>query len=199
MNQTNLDKTQLRDQLCQQRVSLSASQQAQKSEQIASHIIHSSLFKSAQTIAFYHAVNSEADPQSIKILSTPDKQFYLPVLAENKKQGILFAPLNDDSQFKDNKFSIPEPICSNDELISGKQLDLVLVPLLGFDKKGNRLGMGGGFYDRCFSFKNQSKTEKPILIGFAYGFQEVDSLKAEDWDVGLDYVVSESGLFRCGN
>ncbi len=188
------EKQQLRHQLRQKRNALSATQQKQKSELIALHITQSPLFNDAKEIAFYHAVNAEADPESVKAHSTPNQQFYLPVLAENDEQGLLFARLQDDSQFKNNKFSIPEPVCARDELISGEQLDLVLMPLLGFDKKGNRLGMGGGFYDRCFAFKRTLKVSKPILIGFAYDFQEVDCLQAEDWDVGLDYVVTESGL-----
>jgi len=188
------DKHQLRNQLLQQRKSLSKSQQKQKSKQIALHLAHSSLFNNATNIAFYLSVNSEANPESVKTHSTSNKQFYLPVLADDEKQGLLFAPLNDDSQFKNNKFSIPEPVCAPNELIQGDQLDLVLMPLLGFDKKGNRLGMGGGFYDRCFAFKNISNVEKPVLVGFAYDCQEVDTLKAEDWDVGLDFVVTESGV-----
>jgi len=197
MKDSLLIRKQLRQRLRQQRSALSISQQKQRSKQIASHIIDSSIFKDAHNIAFYLAVNAEANPESIKTPSTTNKQFYLPVLAEDDQQGLLFAPLHDNSQLKNNKFSIPEPICPSDERILGQQLDLVLVPLLGFDRKGNRVGMGGGFYDRCFSFKNTSKTDKPILLGFAYGFQEVDSLQAEDWDVALDYVVNEDGLFKC--
>jgi len=185
---------QLRQQLREERIALSANLQKQKSKLIASHIIESPLFKDAKKIAFYLAVNAEADPKYIKQNTKPNTQLYLPVLAEDEAQGLLFAPLHNDSQFNNNKFSIPEPICATNELISGEQLDLVLMPLLGFDKKGNRLGMGGGFYDRCFSFKRTSKARRPILVGFAYGFQEVDALKAEDWDVPLDYVVTENGL-----
>ena len=72
------------------------------------------------------------------------------------------------------------------------------MPLLGFDLKGNRLGMGGGYYDRCLAFK-KSKVKKPILLGFAYDFQQVDLLSAEPWDIGLDAIATESQFIHFNN
>ena len=71
------------------------------------------------------------------------------------------------------------------------------MPLLGFDRSGNRLGMGGGFYDRSLAYKQQRPEKRPVLMGFAYDFQEVESLLAEPWDIGLDWIAMESDLFRC--
>lgn len=191
-------KNKLREQLSQQRNALSALQKEKKSRQIASHVVRSNVFQGAQNIAFYLSVNAEANPASTQI--TPfesHKQFYLPVLAEAENQGLLFAPVHQSSEFKLNKFSIPEPQCLPEELITGENLDLVLVPLLGFDKQGNRLGMGGGYYDRSFAFKNTSTSIKPVLMGFAYALQEVPQLQAESWDVKLDYIATENGISQC--
>ena len=187
----------IRKQLLQQRKSLGSKQQIQASKAIAQHLINSKSYKNAKKIALYQAVNFEADPASLQIDS--QKQFYLPVLAKDKKQGLLFAPRHDNSKYTLNQFSIPEPVCPEQELLKGEQLDLVVVPLLGFDCQGNRLGMGGGFYDRSFSFKNKkpSTLSKPILIGFAYAFQEIEKIETESWDVKLDFIITENGVINC--
>jgi len=184
----NFKKDKIRKELLLKRGKLTATEQQQKSELIVKHVKQSESYKQATKIAFYHAVRGEADPSA---LMNNEKQFYLPILAKNKDQGLVFAPIDQNTRYKNNQFSIPEPIVDDQDLIDAKSLDLVIVPLLGFDLAGNRLGMGGGFYDRSFAFK-KSATKKPVLMGFAYDFQQVDALSIEPWDVGLDAVVTES-------
>ncbi len=189
-------KQKIRNQLLQKRKLQNKNLQKQRSETIARHLLESEHFKSANNIGLYLAVNSEADPASLRASS--HKQFYLPVLANDEKQGLLFAPSQENSEYKSNKFSIPEPVCPTQEQLKGEQLDLVVVPLVGFDRHGNRLGMGGGFYDRCFSFKNkQQSSSPPVLVGFAYALQETKDIKPEDWDVKLDLIVTENGIINC--
>lgn len=181
---------QIRKRLRTQRAELSIESFNSMSSAIAKTVRKSNAFKNAQRIGFYHSVRGEADPVSLK---TSDKHFFLPVLSRDLTEGLVFIELNDNTQFENNKFSIPEPIYDEEKIVPASSLDLVIVPLLGFDKSGNRLGMGGGFYDRCFAFKKQQNT-KPLLMGYAYDFQEVDSLSPESWDVGLDMIATESGL-----
>lgn len=199
MKDSHYSRQALRERLREKRSSISLKEQKETSRKIASHVTSSNVFNSARNIAFYLAVNAEADPSSIQNNTyTPKKQFYLPTLAKDENQGLLFAPANQDSQYTLNRFNIPEPDCSSGELITGEKLDLVIVPLVGFDKSGNRLGMGGGYYDRSFAFTNSlTAPAKPILMGFAYAFQEVDTLKEESWDVRLDYIATDVGLFKC--
>jgi 5-formyltetrahydrofolate cyclo-ligase len=72
-------------------------------------------------------------------------------------------------------------------------LDLVLTPLVGFDHKGNRLGMGGGYYDRSFAFLlRRQNWKKPRLVGLAYDFQQLDKLPAKNWDVPLTAVATDT-------
>lgn len=183
-------KDQIRQKLRTQRAELPIDLFNSMSSNIAENVRNSDVFKHAKKIGFYHSVRGEADPSSLK---TEDKQFYLPVLSKNKNEGLVFIELNADTKFENNKFAIPEPVYDADKIVAGSTLDLVLVPLLGFDKDGHRLGMGGGFYDRCFAFKKHNNTN-PILMGYAYDFQEVDSLEPESWDVDLDMIATESGL-----
>ena len=188
----SVNKEDTRKRLRLERSQLSNSSQQKISALIIEQIKQSDVFKQATNIAFYHAVRGEADPLEIaKFASSKDKHFFLPLVSDNKNQGLLFAPVTPSTQYKNNQFSIPEPIVKPNELINAESLDLVIMPLLGFDKNGNRLGMGGGFYDRTFAFK-QSGVKKPVLMGFAYDFQEVSTLDAEPWDIGLDMIVTES-------
>ena len=196
MAASNQNKDSLRTLILNERGEHSKASHQQKSEYIVKQVSQSPPFKKAKRVAFYFAIRGEADPQKLmRENHTNNKTFYLPVLSPNIKQGLLFAPIKKNTQYKNNKFSIPEPICDHNDLLTGDSLDLVLMPLLGFDKQGNRLGMGGGFYDRTFSFK-RSKKSKPILMGFAYDFQEIETLKTEDWDIPMDYIATESKLFK---
>ena len=187
------DKQSLRKTLRQQRNDLSSTLQQKKSASIVSKIAQSSVYASANHIAFYYPVDGEVDPLPLAKLghsATGTKQFYLPIL-QGDNEPLLFAPVCSQSEYVNNRFSIPEPLYNDNDLITGYALDLVLMPLLGFDKQGNRLGMGGGFYDRTFTFKQQ-KSRKPLLMGIAYELQETAPLKAENWDIPLDYIVTES-------
>ena len=73
------------------------------------------------------------------------------------------------------------------------QLDIVLLPLLAFDDRGNRLGMGGGYYDRLFASRLHRKTKQPLRVGLAFDCQQAERLPMQAWDVPLHAVVTESG------
>ena len=184
-------KDQIRQKLRTQRTELPEDSFNRMSLAIAQNVLKSETFKESKRVGFYHSVRGEADPSSLN--EDIDKQFFLPVLSKNLDEGLVFIELNEETKFENNKFAIPEPVYDEEKIVAGNTLDLVLVPLLGFDKDGHRLGMGGGFYDRCFAFKKQNDTN-PILMGYAYDFQEVDGLKPEPWDVDLDMIATESGL-----
>lgn len=95
-----------------------------------------------------------------------------------------------------NHLGIVEP--KGTKPIAARWLDLVLLPLVGFDARGMRLGMGGGYYDRTFAYKRRhSAWRRPRLVGVAYSFQQVPSIGREWHDVPLDAVVTELGVIRC--
>ena len=97
-----------------------------------------------------------------------------------------------------NRYGIPEPAHPNKARnFPLRSLDLVLMPLVGFDTQGNRLGMGGGYYDRSFAFLHRhSHWRKPHLMGTAYEFQRLSKLDAQPWDVPLDAIVTEANLYK---
>ena len=132
----------LRASLKEKRTSLSKKAQTDKSQNIIETVKSSEAYLHASKIGTYYSVRGEADPESLITEAKKEsfnKTFYLPVLSSDKQQGLLFGQLTSNTEFKNNKFSIPEPIFKESDLVNGEHLDLVLMPLLGFDKHGNRL------------------------------------------------------------
>ena len=121
----------------------------------------------------------------------------MPILTYMIGERLWFAPVTPDSRFVLNRFGIPEPLAPSRSLIDARQLDLILMPLVGFDQQGNRLGMGGGFYDRTLAFMHHRKAwHRPKLVGLAHALQQVDSLEPSSWDVPLDGVATDKQLFN---
>ena len=92
-----------------------------------------------------------------------------------------------------NQFGIPEPI--QGKVIAAAKLDLILMPLVAWDEKGHRLGMGAGYYDRGLEFLTDKNP--PLRAGVAYELQKVDEIPADSWDVRLHEVITENGRFTC--
>jgi 5-formyltetrahydrofolate cyclo-ligase len=184
----------LRQQLRKHRAKLTLSDQAIASKKITAHIIQSPLFQQSQHIAAYIAINHEINPQTIiKRIWQEGKHCYLPVLQEKK---IIFSTFQRNTPLKKNRFNIPEPPLVLESTLDPWNLDLVLVPLLGFTNQGGRLGMGGGFYDKTFSFLLASpRPTKPCLIGLAYEWQKIESFDVSTWDVPLNAVVTEKRIY----
>lgn len=125
-----------------------------------------------------------------------DKEIYLPVLQKHTRH-MMFAPYGPKTRLKNNRFGIPEPDVPRNKMHAPKALDLVIVPLVAFDDSGNRMGMGGGYYDRSFSFlRFAMEPRHPRLVGAAHELQRVPQLEAQEWDVPLDSVVTEAGFQR---
>ena len=150
-----------------------------------------------QRVAGYWASHGEL-PLNLVIppLAARGQQFLLPVTGPNRR--LRFAVWKAGDAVEANRHGIPEPARPG-ELFEPFQLDLVLVPLLGFDRRGNRLGHGGGYYDRGFAFLNeQVRPTEPLLVGIAYAFQELPEIDEQAWDVPLDFVATERELIDCG-
>ena len=97
---------------------------------------------------------------------------------------------------KTNRFGIDEPDVPESDWIAASELDLALLPLVGFDEDCNRLGVGGGYYDRSFAFSvGVPLGQRPFLVGLGYELQRVPQLHPERWDVPLDTVVTELQIY----
>jgi len=195
----------LRTRIIKQRMSLNKSEQHTLSKKIAAHIESLPLFQQSQHIAFYIAVNGEANSHPLLELAwAHNKNCYLPTLDTTTFNTLHFLPYASDTILQPNRYDIPEPIINEaTTFFPTEQLDLILTPLVAFDPNGNRLGMGGGYYDRTFAFLKTPKeqtsstpqTQKPTLLGLAYEFQKVDHLPPEDWDVPLTITATDIQIY----
>jgi 5-formyltetrahydrofolate cyclo-ligase len=186
----------LRQQLRTQRRTLDDHEQSHLSQRAVRQLANHRLFRAAQHIACYLPNDGELDiTPLIDQAWAMGKTIYLPVLSSIHRNHLHFLPYRPDDELVCNRYGIPEPVVRSRRLVDLKRLDLVLVPLVGFDSRGNRLGMGGGFYDRSFAFLRRRRCWfKPGLLGVAYDFQEVKSLSNNAWDVPLNGVATETGV-----
>ncbi len=184
---THLDKKKLRSQCRQARKSLTLEQQFQHSQAVMQCLLSLPYLNSASlsigvTLAFDGEVDLMPTMQSLKA----QHQLYLPRL----KQDITldFLPWQEQAEMQANVLGIPEP--TGDQIVSIADLDVVLMPLVGVDKQGNRLGMGAGYYDKSLA----QASRRPYLIGVAHHCQQVESLLVDPWDIPLDALVTEQGM-----
>lgn len=187
----------LRKSLRQQRQKLSWQQQKQHETLACQHLLSSPYLEKAKKVAVFLSQDGELGTRSVieALWQQSQIELYLPALETQPNWHMGFSPYRKDSKMQNNRFNIPEPDVSFEQHQSGEEMDLVLMPLVGFDLKGNRLGMGGGFYDRTFEFKlKKPQLKKPLLIGWAHACQQVEQLPNEPWDVPLDAIITENGL-----
>lgn len=192
---TDLNRVQLRKLLRSKRRSLSSSQQIQAAQQLYQQLAQHQLFRRAQHVAFYLASDGEIDPALLmREAWRRGKHVYLPVLARWPKTTMLFQRVRPIQQWEKNRFGILQPRWCVADQRSIWALDAVFLPLVGFDQQGGRLGMGDGFYDRCFAQLHQrNHLTTPQRIGLAHACQQVEQLPVASWDVPLHAVVTDLG------
>jgi 5-formyltetrahydrofolate cyclo-ligase len=169
---------------------------ASLSIEITRHLWRLSSLARARRIACYFPFGGEVDCQyATQIAWDRDREVYLPVL---RGQELVFAPYRPDTKLLRNRYGIPEPRISGGDFFRPHEIDVVLTPLVAFDEKGNRIGMGAGYYDRSFRFmRDRVNWMRPRLVGLAYDFQKVPQLKACSWDIPLQTVVTEKNTYSC--
>lgn len=186
----------LRQYVIEQRNALTESQLRAASRDMTLLLESTPEFHHALHVAAYWPVNGEMDVLPvIEQARRYNKHVYLPVIVEGDR--VRFAPYEQDMPMKKNKFGIPEPDVAADQLAKPEDMDVVLVPLVVFDSQGHRLGMGGGFYDRTFSFLNdEPEALKPCLVGAAHEFQHTGHIPPHPWDIATRMVVTEEQVWR---
>lgn len=196
MSNLILTRQQLRTRLLTHRRALSPIQQSEASLLICQQLKSTLFFMRSKRIAFYYPSQNEVNALYLleKALSL-GKECYLPILHPFKKNSLWFIRYKKGDCLKKNKFGILEPSFRETKKVAPWCLDLVLTPLVGFNKNGYRLGMGGGYYDRTFSFQQKSVRQKPLLIGLGYSFQQIGNLPVKEWDVPLNMAVTEQSIY----
>lgn len=178
---------QLRQQIRKTRANLTALQQQQAEDSITQQALALIEERNAQHIALYISFDGEISTEKlIKILWMQGKQVYLPVLHPFNPNHLLFLRYLPETPMLKNKFGILEPKLNVQNVLPLKELDILFTPLVAFDKQGNRLGMGGGFYDRTLQHWQKSSF---IPVGLAHQCQQVEQLPTEAWDVPLHQIL----------
>lgn len=193
-----MTKAELRQRLRQQRRQLSLEQRELAAKNLLQQLKKLPLYQTAQHIALY--LENDAEISTRFILEdawTLKKNCYLPILSADPNNSLSFMPYQRDTSMVANQFGILEPVFVSEHAISPQQLDLVFCPLVAFDQQGNRLGMGGGFYDKTFAFTKQTPSTTPSLIGLAYELQKISRIPSDDWDVALTGVVTDKHYYDC--
>jgi 5-formyltetrahydrofolate cyclo-ligase len=169
---------------------------AQHSEAICRHALRCLQLLRPHTLAGYFGIRGEIDITGLlESEALHGIRLAMPVLERHRPGKMHFRTWIPGQRLCRNGFGIAEP-CPEAPRVWRRELDTVLVPLVGFDAHGHRLGMGGGYYDRYFARCRLSRQRRPYLVGIAHDFQQVPTLTPNPWDVPLDAVITESGWYR---
>jgi 5-formyltetrahydrofolate cyclo-ligase len=192
-----LPRPQLRRMLRKARRALTASQQRQAARGLYMQLAQQPLFRRAKHIALYLPTDGEIDPRLLlRAAQRRGKATYLPVLSAWPRTKMVFQRIRPGEKLQLNRFRILEPRHNLARQRKVWALDLVLLPLVGFDDVGGRLGMGGGFYDRSLAYLARRKNwRKPTLLGLAHECQKVERLAQASWDVPLQGTVTDKAWY----
>ena len=183
----------LRREMRKRRRALGDAERRAAATALAKQLAGTGWFRNSRTVAAYLSNDGEIDlAPLIERAWAMGKRTFLPRLFGPK---LWFRPYHAQSVLDRNRFAIPEPREPACRRIRPLFLDLVLFPLVAFDARGNRLGMGAGYYDRTFAAAHRRAVwQGPKRIGIAYEMQRVDALGAAHWDIPLDAIVTERAV-----
>jgi 5-formyltetrahydrofolate cyclo-ligase len=196
--QDMVDATSIRKQCRLARRNLTPQQQQLHATKAADIFRTSGMLYRGDRVALYLANDGELNPLPIQQqLSGMGKQLFLPVLRSNTNKSLWFAVYKQNEKLVLNQYGIPEPDLKRHKPLLPWHLDILLMPLVSFDEQGNRIGMGGGYYDRTLAYlRRRNAWRKPILVGLAHECQKSFSLQKQPWDVHLNYVITEKQLYE---
>ena len=187
-------KSELRQRYRSARAALSSHFRYQAERQALRHALSAGLFLRGRRWGVYLPFGSEFDvlPLANQALWMR-KQVFVPILPPRPAKPLHFVQLKKRQHLSRNRHGIVEP--HSQQKIGARQLEVLLIPLVAFDFRGMRLGMGGGYYDATLAYlKARRNLRRPRLIGIAYACQQAPALPTEAWDVRLDSVLTEAGL-----
>lgn len=203
----NETRAQIRKSARALRQGISAGEQNRESLRVCKLLCQLPHIQNSQHISLYLANDGELDlAPFIQWCWKTGKNIYLPVIHPFSKGHLLFLRYQKNTILQANKYGILEPKLSITELITLDALDIIFTPLVAFDGKGNRLGMGGGFYDRTLenwyvqrlnqALLNSKSKLKFIPIGLAHNNQKVSNVPSQSWDVPLPQVITPSQVYH---
>ena len=188
-------KLELRRELRRKRRALGPDERARRSKLAAAAIVRLPQFKAGARVAVYLPFDGETDTAAIVAAARRRRvRIFVPVVTDRRHGRIRFYPLAGATRRGTFGICVPR---HTGHPAAARWFELIVVPLVGIDGMGRRLGFGGGFYDRALGFRRTRRWwQGPRLVGFAFDCQRVDTVSAQAWDVRLDALATESGLTR---
>lgn len=186
-----MDKKELRNNIIKHRDSLGLEKRKSKDNLILENLFRSSLYKESNKIFTFVNYGSEVETKGFIIKAIEDgKRVFVPKTIKLTKV-MKAVEMKSLENLIEDKLGILEPENFEGEIYKN-QLDLIIVPGVVFDKSGNRIGYGGGYYDRYFSDLDLTVNK----VALAYELQVVEYLEYEDHDISVDYIITESGIIE---
>ena len=147
-------------------------------------------FQEINIVSSFISINSEINTRELNnLIFIKNKILCLPVI-EKKNSHLIFKQFKSEENFVKGHMNISEPQ-NNNKILNP---ELIFVPCLAFDNKGNRLGYGGGYYDRTFAYLKQIN-HRFISVAYAYEEQKLDYIPIDKFDFKVDYVITEKNLY----
>ena len=186
-------KARLRKELRRMRRAIAPAERAGSSKLAAAAVARLPQFKAGARVALYMPFDGEIDTAPLLAAARRRRvRVFVPVIIDRRHSRIRFHPFT--GKTRRGVFGICVPR-ANGRPVGPRWLDLIVVPLVGVDREGHRLGFGGGFYDRALDFRRARRRWRgPPLVGFSFDCQLVPSVFPEHWDARLDALATESGL-----
>lgn len=189
LSHTRRYRDSLREDMRRQRLAVSERDEELATASVMQRVLSHPYLEEGRLIGSYVSTRHEIGTRELnRALTLRGHTLALPVISPVEKGIMDFYTFDSESELILNRFAIPEPPPYHEKLVTPPLFEVLLVPLLAFDLKGNRMGMGGGYYDR--TLKQLSAT--CVLIGLAYDFQMVPAIQTEAWDMPLDEVITPS-------
>ncbi|KAA3631608.1 MAG: 5-formyltetrahydrofolate cyclo-ligase [Proteobacteria bacterium] len=191
-------KAELRREMRARRRSVGAIAQRRAAADLANRLVRLRLFGPDRRVAFYLARDGEIDPApAMRAAVGSGAVCLLPVVPRRGGRPLRFASYDGSSRMVPNRFGIPEPSVPASELLTALEVDCICLPLVAFDSDGNRLGMGGGFYDATLALRAaRRRFRRPLVVGLAHECQRVARIEAASWDVPVDRIVTDCSIYQ---
>jgi 5-formyltetrahydrofolate cyclo-ligase len=179
------------------RLELSSEQQEQAALQLVEQYKQHDIFKNARNVALYLSFNGEINTRAlIEHLWSLNCNIYIPILHPFCKGHLLFQAFTEYTPMQANHFGIDEPKLDLRYVCPIQELDIIFTPLVAFDNQGNRLGMGGGFYDRTLAcLQSGSENSSVTIAGLAHDIQLSTNLPIDTWDIPLPHILTPNKLY----
>lgn len=191
-----LDKKALRKEMLEKRSQLSLQEIKEKSKTITNSLLNLNEYNKSQFIFTFISFKDEVDTHEIiKSSLKKDKRIGVPITVPEKKQLKVSEIMDFDNELELSYYDILAPKEKNIRIVAPELIDLVLVPGVIFDRRGYRVGYGGGYYDRFFS-----KLDKNVLkIGLCYDMQIQSNVPRDSYDIPVDYILTEKEFIKCNH